>query len=91
MLTSKLFQGLNTIDAVFQRQWDGKIVALSGDRYAVCFAFQLPYVLYRMPKRSRYAAFIASLNSYKCLHFSNRRSKGCIKNALELSKDVFVV
>ena len=32
MLTSKLFQGLDTIDAVFQRQWDGKIVALSGDR-----------------------------------------------------------
>ena len=32
ILTSKLFDGLNSVDAVFERQWDGKTVAISDKR-----------------------------------------------------------
>ena len=32
ILTSKLFGGLDSIDAIFRRQWDGRVVALSGKK-----------------------------------------------------------
>nr|UUA79709.1 matrix metalloproteinase 17-2 [Nemopilema nomurai] len=35
ILTSKLFGGLNKIDAIFRRQWDQKLVAFSGNKYYV--------------------------------------------------------